>query len=84
MALSRLTARWTLLAALLLASTWGIYKVFQRFSAAEEDFAANQLVLPILVMAIVVFGLALAGVLIRNLVRLILDRKRGILGSRLR
>jgi two-component system nitrogen regulation sensor histidine kinase NtrY len=84
MALTRLTARWTLLAALLLATIWGIVKVFQRFSAEEEAFAANQLVLPILVMAIVVLALALAGVLIRNLVRLILDRKRGILGSKLR
>ncbi|MBZ5640266.1 MAG: HAMP domain-containing protein [Acidobacteriia bacterium] len=84
MALTKRTARWMALAALLLVTIAGIWLGIQRFSAAEEDFAANQLVLPVLVMAIVVLALGLAGVLIRNLVRLILDRKRGILGSKLR
>jgi two-component system nitrogen regulation sensor histidine kinase NtrY len=84
MALTKRTVRWVALAALMLATIGGIWGVIQRFSAAEEDFAANQLVLPFLVIAIVVLALGLAGVLIRNLVRLILERKRGILGSKLR
>ncbi len=40
--------------------------------------------LPTLSLALVVLTLGLAGVLIRNLVKLIIERKRGILGSRLR
>lgn len=39
---------------------------------------------PTLSLALVVLVLGLAGVLIRNLVRLIIERKRGVLGSRLR
>jgi two-component system, NtrC family, nitrogen regulation sensor histidine kinase NtrY len=84
MALTARTVRWMALAAVLLATIGGIWAVIERFSATAEDFAANRLVLPILVVAIVVLALGLAGVLIRNLVRLILDRKRGILGSKLR
>jgi two-component system nitrogen regulation sensor histidine kinase NtrY len=44
----------------------------------------NQLLLPLLAMTLIVLVLGLAGVLIRNLVRLIIERKRGMLGSRLR
>ncbi len=76
--------RWMILAGALGVVIWLIYRVIQRLAAAGPDFAANHLVLPILVVAIVILALALAGVLVRNLVRLILDRKRGILGSKLR
>lgn len=45
---------------------------------------SGPVMLPALSLALVVLALVLAGVLITNLVRLITDRKRGILGSRLR
>src|SRR6185503_4920280 len=48
------------------------------------EFAANRFLLTFLTIAIIVLALGLAGVLIRNLVRLITERKQGILGSRLR
>ena len=46
--------------------------------------STDQFLLPALSLALIVLALGLAGVLIRNLVKLIVDRKRGILGSKLR
>ena len=78
------TLRWTAVAAVLFVLIWGIADLIQRFAEAGRGPAPSQWVLPVLVIAIVVLALGLAGVLIRNLVRLILDRRRGILGSRIR
>ncbi len=78
------TLRWTAVAAVLFVLLWGIADLIQRFSREGQESVPSQWVLPVLVIAIVVLALGLAGVLIRNLVRLILDRRRGILGSRIR
>ena len=78
------TLRWTAISVVLLVVVWGVADLFRRFERAAPDTPASQWVLPVLVITIVMLALGLAGVLIRNLVRLILDRKRGILGSRIR
>jgi two-component system nitrogen regulation sensor histidine kinase NtrY len=51
---------------------------------SAPQYAANRLVLAVLTLGIVVLSLSFAGVLVRNIVRLVLDRKRGILGAKLR
>ncbi len=80
----RFSPRWALLVALMLGAAWATYRMFDRFADLGPGLAANQLLLPILSLLLVVMVLALAGVLIRNLVKLISDRKQGILGARLR
>lgn len=82
MALPR--TRWTLLVLLLIGGPWGLYYLLARASEVERPQELNQLVLPALSLALIVLTLGLAGVLIRNLVRLIIERKRGILGTTLR
>jgi two-component system nitrogen regulation sensor histidine kinase NtrY len=84
MARARRTAGWLGLCAALGAAIWGIYAFLQRLAETGPEFAANRLLLTFLTIAIIVLALGLAGVLIRNLVRLITERKQGILGSRLR
>jgi len=84
MARIRQTAVWLTLALLLVGLASGIYLIVKRLEEAGPSFVANRLLLPFLSIAVVVLVLGLAGVLIRNLVRLIMDRKRGILGSKLR
>ncbi len=46
--------------------------------------ATRPQLLTLLTLAIIVLAMAFIGILIRNLVRLIVDRKRGVLGARLR
>jgi two-component system nitrogen regulation sensor histidine kinase NtrY len=72
------------LAVLLVGSIAAMYVLIQHVAGAGPDYVANRLFLLVLSSGVVVLALGLAGVLIRNLVRLIMDRKRGILGSRLR
>jgi len=73
-----------MLAVLLLGAAWVTFRVFDRLADLGPSLAANQLLLPALSLMLAVMVLALAGILIRNLVRLIVDRKKGILGARLR
>src|SRR3990172_13273580 len=81
---ARRTAGWVAVALALLVAIGGIYQLIQRMAEVGPDSGADRLLLNVLSIAIVVMSLGLAGVLIRNLVRLIMDRKRGILGARLR
>ncbi len=68
----------------LLAVAGMLYLLVRYLEQAGPAFVANRLLLPALSIAIVVLILGLAAVLVRNLVRLVMDRKRGILGARLR
>ena len=63
---------------------WLLYGALEEQMSVGPESDSGQLLLPALSLALVVLVLVLAGVLITNLVRLIADRKRGILGSRLR
>lgn len=78
------TARWLSLVALLFVSVWWMYRYFVRVVEAGVQEERSAWVLPALSIAVVVMVLALLWVLVRNLVRLIVDRKRGILGAHLR
>ncbi len=61
-----------------------MYQVIERLLKEGPSFTAKEYLLPVLSLTLVVLALALAGLLIRNLVKLVIDRKRGVLGSRLR
>jgi two-component system nitrogen regulation sensor histidine kinase NtrY len=82
-ALSR-KARWIGLSLVLAGALFAVYRALERFVQGPPEFASDRLLLHLLLIGIVVLVLALLGVLVRNLVRLIVDRKHGILGSRLR
>ncbi len=69
-----------LLLVLAVAAIWIMVRRILLGKAAPEV----DVLLPLLPIAVVVLALGLAGILIRNLVRLIMDRQRGVLGSRLR
>jgi two-component system nitrogen regulation sensor histidine kinase NtrY len=81
---ARRTLRWTALAALTVPILWVALRSVQGLAEAGPAIAANRWRLALLTLAIVVLAVGFVGVLIRNLVQIILDRKRGILGSRLR
>ncbi|HEX5044161.1 MAG TPA: ATP-binding protein [Candidatus Polarisedimenticolaceae bacterium] len=83
MALSR-RARWIGLSLVLAGALFAVYNALERFVQAPTEFGSDRLLLHLLLIGIVVLVLGLLGVLVRNLVRLIVDRKHGILGSRLR
>ena len=63
---------------------WWLYRSLEENMAVGPEATTSQWLLPALSLALVVLALVLFGVLVTNLVRLISDRKRGILGSRLR
>jgi two-component system nitrogen regulation sensor histidine kinase NtrY len=84
MAAGRRTAWWVATVLILLGAVWGLYVLFARLAELGPELDLGELLLPTLSLAVVVLALGLAGILIRNLVRLIVDRKRGILGARLR
>jgi two-component system nitrogen regulation sensor histidine kinase NtrY len=84
LAAPRHTLRWVGAVIALFVSVWALYRLFDRLTEPGANLELNQFVLPALSLALVILALALAGVLIRHLVRLIVDRKRGILGARLR
>jgi two-component system nitrogen regulation sensor histidine kinase NtrY len=80
MARGRKTAGWVVIPIVLLVAIWGLYRLFTRLAVEP----ASRLLLPALSLALAFVVLALVGVLVRNLVRLIVERKRGIFGARLR
>ena len=84
MAITRHTVRWVGAVVALFVAVWALYRLFDRLTEPGANLELNQAVLPALSLALVILALALAGVLIRHLVRLIVERKRGILGARLR
>jgi len=84
MARGRRTARWIAVVGVLLVAVWALYALFDRLTAPGSGIESAPLVLPALSLALVILALALAGVLVRNLVRLVVERKHGMLGARLR
>lgn len=84
MARVRRSLGWVALAVVLSLCLWAVYAALERFLESRPRFAYDRFLLHLLIVAIVVLVLGLAGVLVRNLVRLIVDRKHGILGSKLR
>jgi two-component system nitrogen regulation sensor histidine kinase NtrY len=80
----RRTVQWSALGVLALGGLWGFYRSSIRVAEAGPEIAAIPRLLTLLTLAIIVLALAFVGILIRNLVRLIVDRKRGVLGARLR
>ncbi len=80
----RRTLKWSALGLLALAAAWAIFRSSLRVAEAAPEIVSSRLLLTLLTIAIAVLALGFVGVLIRNLVRLIVDRKRGILGARLR
>ena len=84
MARGRRTARWVAVVAVLLVVVWALYALFDRLTAPGSGIESAQLVLPALSLLLVILALGLAGVLVRNLVRLVVERKHGMLGARLR
>jgi two-component system nitrogen regulation sensor histidine kinase NtrY len=63
---------------------YAFYRSSIRVAEAGPSMAASPQMLLLLTLAIIVLAAGFLGVLIRNLVRLIIDRKRGVLGARLR
>ncbi len=84
MAHARRTAGWIAVIAVLLGAIGGGYLVLDRLAEVGPEAGTARWLLPLLSAAIVLLSLGLAGILIRNIVRLVMDRKRGILGSKLR
>jgi len=84
MATGRRTARWVAAVILLTVAVWALYALITYLASRGPDLDLNQLLLPTLSLILVVLALAMIGVLVRNLVKLIVERKRGILGARLR
>ena len=84
MAAGRRTLGSALLIAVLAILVWLLYRALGEQMSVGPESDSGRVLLPALSLALVVLSLLLAGVLITNLVRLITDRKRGILGSRLR
>ncbi len=83
MASSRRNFRW-LLMLVLVAAVVGIYVLASRLAELGPELEVNRFLLPTLSIGLVVLVLVLAGILIRNLVQLVVERKKGILGSQLR
>jgi two-component system nitrogen regulation sensor histidine kinase NtrY len=84
MAAGRRTLGSAMLIAVLAILVWLLYGALGEQMSVGPESDSGLVLLPALSLALVVLALLLAGVLITNLVRLITDRKRGILGSRLR
>jgi two-component system nitrogen regulation sensor histidine kinase NtrY len=80
----RRTLQWSAIGGLALAALWAFYLSSVRVAEAGPEIAGSRQLLTLLTLAIVILALGFVAVLIRNLVRLIVDRKRGILGARLR
>jgi len=80
----RRTIQWSGLAVLSLGALWAFYRSSLRVAEAGPTIAASPQLLMLLTLAIIILALAFVGILVRNLVRLIVDRKRGVLGAKLR
>ena len=78
------TLGWGLRVLVLTALVWALYRSLERFLEGRPEFAHDRFLLHLLLIAIVVMALALAGILVRHLVRLVVDQRHGLLGSRLR
>ncbi|HEX6853569.1 MAG TPA: ATP-binding protein [Candidatus Polarisedimenticolaceae bacterium] len=81
---ARRILRWSAIAALAFGGLWTAYRSAERLAEEGPQVAANRLVLTALTLVIVVLAIGFVGVLIRNVALLILERRRGVLGSRLR
>ena len=79
----RRSMRYALLALLFVGVPWGLYELLERAWRAEQAGQYDRLLLPALSMALIILILGVAGVLIRNLVKLIIERRKGILGATL-
>ena len=75
--------RYALLALLFIGVPWGLYELLERAWRAEQAGQYDRLLLPALSLALIILILGVAGVLIRNLVKLIIERRKGILGATL-
>jgi two-component system nitrogen regulation sensor histidine kinase NtrY len=76
--------RWGAFVLIGLAAVGGLYALLDRLAGVGPEQGLDHLILPVLSLSLVGLALALTVVLVRNLVVLIVERKRGILGSRLR
>jgi two-component system nitrogen regulation sensor histidine kinase NtrY len=72
------------LAIVLAGVLWSIYYALFELAEPGPVTDVSEWLLPALSLALVVLTLGLAGLLIRNLVKLIVERRRGMLGSTLR
>lgn len=81
---ARRIAGWSAVAFILFTVLLLGWRAGAELAESAPQYAANRLVLAVLTLGIVVLSLSFAGVLVRNIVRLVLDRKRGILGAKLR
>jgi len=84
MAAGRRTLGTAILILTLTGVVYALYRVLDEHTSVGPESPIGQWLLPALSLALVVFASLLFGVLVTNLVRLISDRKKGILGSRLR
>ena len=84
MKVSRATVRWVLAVLALFVVCVAVYLALARETRFEPGVERNQLLLTGLTLTLIVLALALAGLLIRNLVKLVVEHKRGILGAELR
>ena len=69
------TARWVVTALVLSAAAWGIYSLITDLSEEGAWQGTERYYLPALSIALTVLSLALVGLLVRNLVRLVVDLK---------
>lgn len=70
--------------ALLMALAIGLYFIIQRGKLGDLRLATDKTLLMGLAATLVVLAIALAWVLVRNLTRILADRREGMMGSRLR
>jgi len=76
--------RWGAVGAVAILLLWLAYRASLRVAEAGPEIAASRQLLAMLTLAILVLALGFVFILVRNVVRLIVDRKRGVLGARLR
>lgn len=72
-----------LIVALSLVLVTGLYFVIQRGKLGDTRLATDKTLLSGLAVGLVLLTLGLAGLLVRNMARVIAERKSGVLGSRL-
>jgi two-component system nitrogen regulation sensor histidine kinase NtrY len=75
--------RWGAVGAVAITLLWLAYRTSFRVAEAGPEMASRQ-ILPMLTLAILALALGFVFILVRNVVRLVVDRKRGVLGARLR
>jgi two-component system nitrogen regulation sensor histidine kinase NtrY len=75
--------RWGAVGAVAVALLALAYRTSFRVAEAGPEMASRQ-ILPMLTLAILALALGFVFILVRNVVRLVVDRKRGVLGARLR